>query len=779
MITGTPSTVNDSILKNDQIVWVKIAQGEIDPWANPANRRRDPVERAKARLHERMVWSWLHDATYLLARQGDSVYLAIMIDASTRDREQWRRHLADALSGIPDTPNVDEPLIDLEFQGGIIPEDLTPLRPRDLAWPGVCDLYDTPYTGEPLTPDELIDRADDDSPGWLAIMLADCGHSQSDAIQSLEADGSDGALSAMKSIQSKGYGRVTRPDGSQVPRLALVTGDERRAKMQQMARNGSTFPELCEKNLERNEPTLDESELREIYSVYGTHDTDLPRVMLPGGSITVSESAKELGILLAATRRYYSRGEAIVRIEHRGNGDVSLQPLKAVHFSSIFEEIAKLYAQKVTLKKIKSIPTTCCEKTAKLIVHAEHFFRAMPQIKVLSPCPVLIERDGKLAQVVGYDRPSGVLAMGHALPEISIEEARRLLGLVLRDFHFASKSDRSRALAALITPAMVHGGLLGGRAPLDLGEADQSQSGKGFRNRLTAAVYRQEVASITQGKSGVANLEELFNSRLMQGSNFIAIDNVRGEIDSPALESFLTEDSYVARIAYSAPTTIDPRRFCLMMTTNRAEITVDLANRSSCVKILKQAKDYRFAEFSEGNIVDHVRANQPRFLAAVFAVVREWHRRGKKRTSENRHDFREWAQTLDWIVQNVLHEAPLIDGHEETKARVTNPHLGWLRDVAIAVDGCMMAGTWLRAYELLDIMANGNVEIPGHDGGSLDDETKRKKILQSIGSKLARCFASTEGDALITDQWCITRKEVADSDGRKKKVHMFSSKPQK
>ena len=51
--------------------------------------------------------------------------------------------------------------------------------------------------------------------------------------------------------------------------------------------------------------------------------------------------------------------------------------------------------------------------------------------------------------------------------------------------------------------------------------------------------------------------------------------------------------------------------------------------------------------------------------------------------NDNRHDFRAWAQTLDWIVQNLLGAAPLLDGHRETQERMTNPALTWLREVAI------------------------------------------------------------------------------------------------
>ena len=99
--------------------------------------------------------------------------------------------------------------------------------------------------------------------------------------------------------------------------------------------------------------------------------------------------------------------------------------------------------------------------------------------------------------------------------------------------------------------------------------------------------------------------------------------------------------------------------------------------------MLKRSEGYQFDEFPEGSILQHIQANQPLFLAAVFRVIEEWHDMGKPKTEEYRHSFREWAQALDWIVQNIFGEVPLLDGHGETQQRMTTPHLTWLREVGL------------------------------------------------------------------------------------------------
>ena len=163
----------------------------------------------------------------------------------------------------------------------------------------------------------------------------------------------------------------------------------------------------------------------------------------------------------------------------------------------------------------------------------------------------------------------------------------------------------------------------------------------------------------------------------------------------------------------------------------------DLANRGSLVRILKQPETYEFTEFPEGDLLAHVGENQSQYLGAVFAVVKEWYRRGKPRTNEHRHDFRPWARALDWIVQEILGEAPLMDGHPEAKARMTNPALTWLRDTALAVANAERLEEPLRAHQILDMLVDTpDTEIPGVDSDAdLEDKDTRDKALRAIGNR--------------------------------------------
>lgn len=155
-------------------------------------------------------------------------------------------------------------------------------------------------------------------------------------------------------------------------------------------------------------------------------------------------------------------------------------------------------------------------------------------------------------------------------------------------------------------------------------------------------------------------------------------------------------------------------------------------------------------------ILDHIRANQSRYLGAVFSIIKAWHDAGKPRTTETRHDFRRWATTLDWIVQHLLHCPPLLDGHRETQRRMATAALTWLRDVALAVAQAGKLGEWLRTYEILDVAEAAGLEIPGAgEDTNLDDDASRTKVLRVIGKKLSGCFRddqTTIDDVMILRQ---------------------------
>ena len=101
-----------------------------------------------------------------------------------------------------------------------------------------------------------------------------------------------------------------------------------------------------------------------------------------------------------------------------------------------------------------------------------------------------------------YDEASGIFPTGIPVEDIPLTDAIQLLQEAISDFNFQTEGDKSRGIAALLTPALVAGGVLDARAPVMMLEADASQSGKGYFTKLLGAIYNETPVTVTQRGGG-------------------------------------------------------------------------------------------------------------------------------------------------------------------------------------------------------------------------------------------------------------------------------------
>ena len=210
------------------------------------------------------------------------------------------------------------------------------------------------------------------------------------------------------------------------------------------------------------------------------------------------------------------------------------------------------------------------------------------------------------------------------------------------------------------------------------------------------------------------------------------------------------------RAPYIPLTAIETRHYLWQISTNGAELTRDAANRCVVTKITKRPENARFKMFPEGDLLQHVKANQHIYLGCVFAIVREWLDHGKPRSSESRHDFREWTQTMDWIITEIMGMPPLMDGHREEQLRTANPALQWLRSIALVVIR-NRSGDEFSASMLAEIGADEAVDLPPRS------ITKEKPSL-IIGRIMGGIFKESESDSIKVDGITVKRIE---REGRK------------
>lgn len=484
-----------------------------------------------------------------------------------------------------------------------------------------------------------------------------------------------------------------------------------------------------------------------------------PTVILPGGETSITQSATELFSHIAPKEQLFLRDGNVCQLNEK-DGILRLELLKPAAACSRFEDFVR-FVKKIKTKDGKEMlaPEVISKETAEKYLAATARFQ-LPTIEGLLNCPLLTERKGHLHVVAsGYDATTRLLITKTVpLEDIPLDEAVENLTSILQDFQFQTPGDHSRALASLITPALKFGGFIKGPIPADAAEADQSQAGKSYRQQMNAAVYNETCAVVTKPETaGVGGLEEGFSSALVEGRPFIQFDNVRGKFSLQGLESFMTAaGSFPARPAYSKVIQVDPSKFMIMISSNGYQTTVDLSNRSSIIRIFKRP-GYSFRTWApkgirRGGMLEFIQDVQPMILSSVFAVVREWHQQGKPRTNDTRHDFREWCQVLDWIVQNIFQAAPLMDGHQAAQARVASPDHAFIRQLALALSKHNQLNKPFRANELFDISEEEGLYVPGVSKEKLHEE---KDFTTALGKLMKRVFG--DSDETEVDVFTVSR----------------------
>ena len=205
---------------------------------------------------------------------------------------------------------------------------------------------------------------------------------------------------------------------------------------------------------------LDKGSMAQKYAVRQierAHQKTKPKIQLPGGDRQHRDTAIDLAPLMRQGN-WYRRGSTAFALSPAGQLDV----VRSARAVTDFEREADFYKIKTdTNGNTSREPTPLTERLARVFLDCADFVAVLPEIRAVTDCPVLIERDGKLLHIVGYDEQTGILARGESPQEMDWETGRDILLGLLCDYLFTDSGDRARFIAALLTPALHTSGMLG------------------------------------------------------------------------------------------------------------------------------------------------------------------------------------------------------------------------------------------------------------------------------------------------------------------------------
>ena len=238
------------------------------------------------------------------------------------------------------------------------------------------------------------------------------------------------------------------------------------------------------------------------------------QVILAGKYSTITESATAIYEAEKNLGELYLTGGAVSMITKTDDRPY-IQPLAPTAAQSRFEKNITL----VQIAKEGPVNGILTDKMAAAILAAE--CRSMlPKLHTIVEWPFLVVRDGKLESLSpGYNAQEGIyVASAQSVETMSVEEAVTLLkDELLGEFSFLRPSDQSRAIAAILTPALSIGRLINGFAAPTVFEATQSQTGKGTCVRCIEGVNGEPGTYINKRTGGVGSLDESIDGALVEG----------------------------------------------------------------------------------------------------------------------------------------------------------------------------------------------------------------------------------------------------------------------
>jgi hypothetical protein len=164
------------------------------------------------------------------------------------------------------------------------------------------------------------------------------------------------------------------------------------------------------------------------------HADRVVHVTIPGGRVTITESAEELFGAIAPRKQLFYRGGVVVELINEGEG-FTVQVLDAVAAQSRFEKYVRFSKNTKVGDQYMPTPTTISETTAKQYLKSEACRNLLPKLNGVLHCPLLVEKDGRLHGVErGYDEITGFFVASCSL--IVVDSRAAMCELLTHTYDF-------------------------------------------------------------------------------------------------------------------------------------------------------------------------------------------------------------------------------------------------------------------------------------------------------------------------------------------------------
>jgi hypothetical protein len=289
-------------------------------------------------------------------------------------------------------------------------------------------------------------------------------------------------------------------------------------------------------------------------------------------------------------------------------------------------------------------------------------WEGIPLIESVAESP-FFERTGRLVATPGFHPEARVWfhqASGLEIPPVSpspsqeeIGRAKELLLIeLLGDFPFVDVSSKANAVASVLLPSVRR--LIDGPTPMHLVDAPTEGTGKTLLiNVITMIATGHKPETMAE-----ANCDEEWRKRitakLLKAPTFIVLDNLRRTLDTGALASVLTAETWEDRILGYSKTAVIPNTAVWMASGNNTRLSLELIRRTLWIRIdAKTDVPSERTGFRHPNLTRWVEANRGQLVWATLTLCQAWIAAGKPSGNQTLGMFESWVEVIGGILDVV------------------------------------------------------------------------------------------------------------------------------
>jgi DNA polymerase I-like protein with 3'-5' exonuclease and polymerase domains len=382
-----------------------------------------------------------------------------------------------------------------------------------------------------------------------------------------------------------------------------------------------------------------------------------PKVILPGPGRPDSEFANEIGVVVSPKHQWFNYGEQVVILRVVSLGEdyeyFGFHPLQPVEAGTNLEQFVQTGRLKRDHDDVVFEPNSLRREGASYLLSAPQLIRKLPKVLRILDTPIPILRNERVVYPqLGYNPDLQVYTNPNSPPlsKMNYEDTVGLIDELFSDFCFADEQAKTNAIAKLLTPFCK--GLIGwgSKVPFWLFGANRERIGKDYLCELIQIVHEGRASSHPAFESD-EELRKKITSALRSGARRMHFGNMRGHVNSKALEQAITAKYWEDRILGVNENRIFPNEIEFSMSANvGASWPADLDLRMVKITLFLPGENPNARQFKHADLHKWAKEHRGDILSLLAAMVHRWENAGRPDGPSSFASFPEWAKVIGGIM---------------------------------------------------------------------------------------------------------------------------------